>query len=121
MKGQWFIISAIFAAFAIFAVSSDLRSFSEIDTAEAAFYNEDYHFANLRNDLQRTIALSGNTCAELARSLNEYIYFSQLSKGRLGYSVNVTYAIEDCASKRVRFNLIILQSEKLQVWEGIRS
>lgn len=118
MKGQWFIISAIFAAFAIFAVSSDLRSFRATDTSTVALYNENYHFASLKDGLQRTIQLSGNTCAELAENLNDYIYFSQLSKGRLGYSVNATYTIESCATKRVLFSIVQLKSDKLNIWQG---
>ncbi len=120
MKGQWFAISAIFIAFSVFAVSSNLRSFNAIDTAGTSTYNEDYHFANLKQGLQRTIQLSGNTCEELSKNLNDYIYFFQLSKGRIGYVVDVFYTIQDCASKTVTFDLILLQSEKYQVWEGIR-
>ena len=118
MKGQWFIISAVFVAFSMLAISSDLRSFSVLDTASVAGFAEEYHYYNVRAGLKKTITFSENTCPALSANLREFAYAAQQTKARLGYYVNVTYQILDCPTKNVFFNLIMLKSDKLTVWEA---
>lgn len=120
MKGQWFIISSVFVAFSLLAVSADFRSFGVIDSSEIAGYTEGYYFDNLKGGLQKTVEISDNTCEDMARNLDDFIYFSQQSIGKMGYVADVFYEIKDCRTKEVVFNLISVQSEKFQIWEGIR-
>lgn len=120
MKGQWFLVSAVFIAFSMFAISTTLRTFGLVDTSSVAGYSEDYHFYDLKSGLQRTIALSGPDCGELSGNLEDYIRFAKQSKGSMGYIVDVFYDIEDCGSRDVRFDLVLLQSARYQIWDGIR-
>lgn len=117
-KGQWYIISAVIASGALLTIAIIFKSYFVVDSSKVALMDETYHFNVFKNGLQRTIQLS--SCSELDRNLREFIQFSRQKMAQKGYLLTIFYTINDCATKDVSINVILLQSDRAEIWEGQR-
>lgn len=120
-KGQWFMISAVILSSIFLTISVMLKEYKFIDASAIAGRDENFYFHNLAQNLNRTVYYSPG-CENLTLNINEMIYFEKIEMAKKGYIVDVYYTILDCNSpvpeNRIRFDLISLASDKMQVWQG---
>ncbi len=121
-KGQWFLISAVIATGIFLAISVLLRDyFNPVVTA-----NDEYVYLDaIKNGSIRTFQLDcakqGGGNLNNKENLTEYIHFATYEMAALGYLVNITpKSTVDCSKGMENFHVILLKSDKADVWEGQR-
>lgn len=125
-KGQWFLVSAVIATGAFLAFSVLFKDYFAVDVSRAVMVDEDYYFRSVKDGLQKTAAVS---CPDNRAFRRNAAAFAEFTKERLaekGYLLTIIAHGNDinsiaCALNfHENFPLLLLQSDKAQVWEGER-
>lgn len=122
-KGQWFLISAVIASGIFLAISILLQDYFKVPPAVGN--EEQIYFDDIKNMSVRVIqidcAKQGGPILLNRENLTEYIHFAGEKMGGLGYLVNITpKALLECNKGTDNFHVLILKSEKADVWNGTR-
>lgn len=120
-KGQWFLISAVIASGIFLAISFLLRDYF---SAPPAANDESAYLDDVKNGALRAVQIS---CAQQGgvfsnrENLTEYIHFTGQRLGALGYLLNITPKSSiNCVQGIENFHVILLKSDKADIWEGSR-
>ncbi len=134
-KGQWFIISAVIASGAFLIISVIFRGYFATDTGKVALTDENYYFFSIKSGLNQTISIScsqGSNPAETRsiteRNLREFVQFSKDNLAKIGYIAEIVFDENNwariCDADNIlamsSVKLILVKSEKAEVWEGER-
>lgn len=109
MKGQWFIISAIFVSAALLVTSNILRSYT-FDYSYIVRMDEDFILFNIEEELGKTLLLSRDY-EDLENNVKHFISFVKDKVGRLGYYVEiVNESILSMPPAKTRFKIILISN-----------
>ncbi len=133
VKGQWFLISAVVISGALLTISVLFRDYFTADASKVALMDEDFYFNDIKYGMKDILA---NHCPgndEGARNLKEFIEFSRRKMQEKGYILEVVWSDPDCMdysnpncnincgnTLQQNFPLILLKSDRMEVWEGNR-
>ncbi len=119
-KGQWFFISAVIASGIFLSISVVFRGYFSVDNSVASV-DENFYLSGIKDGIISSIK-SDTGCTW--KNLDEFVHFATDRMERMGYLLNVTKkdANLDCTAGNEldNFHLILLQSPRMQVWEGVR-
>ena len=113
-KGQWFIISAVVLSGIFLSISGLLKTYSKIDTEQAAI-DTDFYFWNIREGLKKTV--ESPECSTEKIEEFENIIKESLEKQGVFVYINHTGRF-NCATKESSFG-ILLATEKAVFYENI--
>lgn len=122
-KGQWFLISAVIASSIFLAISFLLRDYFSVPPAIGN--DEQIYFDDVKNGAIRAVKIDcekqGGGNLNNRENLTDYIYFAGQRMAALGYLLNITAKNTiDCTKGIENFHVILLKSNKADVWEGSR-
>lgn len=118
-KGQWFFISAVIASGIFLSISVVFRGYFSVDNSVASV-DENFYLSGIKDGLISSIK-SDTDCT--GKNLVEFVHFAADRMERMGYLLNVTKkSTLNCApgNELNNFHLILLQSPRMQVWDGVR-
>lgn len=103
MKGQVFIMASVMVLIALLLLQNSIRPFEQKPR-----YNIYDSFANVKNELIRTVDISLANNQNIATNLDNFIDFSKGVMNRKGYEENVQYTINSYGNTReIHFNFTI--------------
>lgn len=118
-KGQWFFISAVIASGIFLSISVAFRGYFSVDNSVASV-DENFYLSGIKDGIISSIK-SDTDCT--GKNLDEFIHFAADRMERMGHLLNVTKkSALNCApgNELNNFHLILLQSPRMQVWDGVR-
>lgn len=122
-KGQWFLVSAVIASSIFLGISFLLRDYFAVPPIVTN--EENVYFDNIKNGAIRTVQIGcqkeGGPKLSNLENLSEYIHFAGQRMAALGYLINITPAKNiKCTQGVENFDVIILKSNKADIWIGQR-
>ena len=114
MKGQVFVITAVFVL--IFILSLRINTQTSEATDDSAFLSD---FENLRGELVRTVDFSLVNQQSVQSNLDDFIYFSSEFNKRKGYEQSVVYTVNSDASKVTVSMNVTLSSKSSYLMQSI--
>ncbi len=134
VKGQWFLISAVVISGALLTISVLFRDYFIADASKVALIDEDFYFNDIKSGMKDILANHCPSNDEGARNLKEFLEFSRQKMQEKGYILEVVWSDTDClndysshdcsvdcsSTLQQNFLLILLKSDRMEVWEGNR-